>query len=107
MADESEHNRLLAGDDLTEEEKARAKLDLAALADEDLEDGMDTGETEASPVIKTSQNGMFRFAMVFVTLFPGKQIHYGRFIPLHPLIFRTFCSLFPEFAHDSDLYALL
>ena len=102
---ESDHANLLASDELTEEEKARAKLDLADLGEDGEGEDMETAET--SPIIKTSQNGNphFRFTIVFVTLYPGKQIHYGRLLPVHPKVFRTFCRFFPQFYSDGDMFA--
>ena len=87
------HEDLLAGGGppLSELEKAAADKELA-LSDTDMDTGEHKGVEEVSPVIKTSQNGSYRLAMIFDTLFPGKIIHNGRFIPLHPAILRLVCA---------------
>ena len=102
MAQSLSDANLLEGDaSLTEEEREKAKLDLEA----DEEDAMELGGEVVSPVIKTSQNGTFRFGLVFVTLYPLKEIHYGRLVPVHPKIFRTFSNLFPEFSAGPSMFA--
>ena len=111
----ADHEDLLELGDigLTEEDRRQAE---SALQDEDMElgegdaDGRDAAAGGAqdghqpSPVIQTVKNGSYRFAMVFVTLYPGKFIHYGHLVPLHPDLVREFSPDFPEFCSDSDLF---
>ena len=78
--------------DLLKEDGQEGASDLEA-SGEDEEEPMDDAPAHPSPVFpatgSAANKGSFRYALIQVTFYPGKEIHYGKFIPVDAAIFRT------------------
>ena len=101
--DFADHDRLLQDDD------DQAGSDTGADDDRTEEEPME--EVETSPVFPAKSagggKGSFRFALILVTLYPGKEIHYGRFIPVDAIIFRTWSDSFADVRSVDELISPL